>query len=90
MNKIETGLIILLLIAGTFLFIECSHRDNISENKLSKITSSYKKSETQLVKKEISRHQIKKFGGITNFQRLKKSDEKEVEFKYYINKSYFR
>jgi hypothetical protein len=93
MNKMKTGLVILLLITSTFLLIKCNHRNNISENKLSEATSSDKTftiSKTQLVKKEISKHQIKKFGGVTNFQKLKKSNEKEVQFKYYINKSYFR
>jgi hypothetical protein len=89
----KTGLVILLLITSTFLLIKCSHRNNISENKLSEATRSDKTftiSKTQLVKKEISKHQIKKFGGVTNLQKLKKSNEKEVQFKYYINKSYFR
>jgi hypothetical protein len=89
----KTGLVILLLITSTFLLIKCNHRNNISENTLSEATRSDKTftiSKTQLVKKEISKHQIKKFGGVTNFQKLKKSNEKEVQYKYYINKSYFR
>jgi len=89
----KNSLVILLLITSTFLLIKCNHRNNISENKLSETTSPYKTStisKTQLVKKEISKHQIKKLGGVTNFQKLRKSNEKEVQFKYYINKSYFR
>jgi hypothetical protein len=93
MNKMKNSLVILLLITSTFLLIKCNHRNNISENKLSETTSPDKTStisKTQLVKKEISKHQIKKLGGVTNFQKLRKSNEKEVQFKYYINKSYFR
>lgn len=93
MNKMKTGLVILLLIISTFLLIKCSHRYNTSENKLSETTSPDKTStilKMQFIKKEISKHQIEKFGEVTNFQKLRKDRENEVEFKYYSNKSYFR
>ena len=93
MNKMKTGLVVLLLIISTFLLIKCSHRYNTSENKLSETTStnkSYALSKMPLATKEISKHQIEKFGEVTNFQKLRKDRENEVEFKYYSNKSYFR
>lgn len=84
MNKFKNVIVILILAICLFSLTKCSNEDNITEDK-SELLSPYKissVSNSQLVKKEIFKWQIEKFGGVNNFQRLRKGEEYEIEFDY--------
>jgi hypothetical protein len=84
MIKIKNIIVISLLLVTVFSLTKCTNEDNITEDK-TELLSPYKisiVSNSQLVKKEIFKWQIEKFGGVDNFQKSRKGGENEIEFDY--------